>query len=135
MDQARRPLIEVEYAHNGDRLLALLRRQHPDYHPILNIAKIAHDAEVRGGPDGEPNLELALKAHTTVLRYIEPELKSVEVTVGNQNRRTINVSLFEDDEVGAAQQVEQRRNLAVSRIIDAELADEAPVEEPAESGA
>ena len=95
-----RPEVEMEFRHNGDRLLRLLQRHHPDYHPIVNIAKIAHQAEISGGGSegANPNPELALKAHTTILRYIEPELKSVEVTIEKKNTRIIEVSLFDDNE-------------------------------------
>ena len=112
MGHAARPLIEVEYGHNGDRLLALLRQRHPDYHPILNIASIAHQAE------SEQDLELALKAHSTVLRYVEPELKSVEVKDRRSDRRVVSVSLFEDDE---EQRVERAPAPIAIGVIEGEL--------------
>ena len=121
-----RPLVELEFNHNGDRLLHLLRKQHPDYHPILNIAKIAHEAETTGGgPEGNlPNRELALRAHTTVLRYVEPELKSVEVTIGNKNNRVIEVSLFDDAEPAKNLIKSLEEAEATSMVIDAELTGE-----------
>lgn len=86
-----RPVLEKEFRHNGERLLDLLRSQHPDYHPILSIARIAHNC------DGDPELlETALKAHSTILKYVEPEIKSVEVNVNRDDGRVIEVSLFSD---------------------------------------
>jgi hypothetical protein len=121
-----RPKVELEFSHNGDRLLHLLRQQHPDYHPILNIARIAHNAEITGGgPDGDqPNPELALKAHTTVLRYVEPELKSVEVTIGKKDPRIIEVSLFDDSE--PAKDLVKSLEVAeeFSMVVDGELIDD-----------
>lgn len=102
-----RPTLEVEYAHNGERLLRMLQTQHPDYHPILAIARLAHDAMQggkfislggeEGGVQEVPDRELALRAHTTILRYVEPELKTVEANLIKDDSRVIEVSLFEEE--------------------------------------
>jgi hypothetical protein len=95
-----RDMVELDHKHNGERLLRMLQKQHPNYHPLLSIAKIAHDAEVgydQGDGVDVPNLELALRAHQTVLRFVEPELKSIEVKVEKKDTRTINVRLFEEN--------------------------------------
>lgn len=109
---ASQPLVEVEHRHNGERLLEMirLRAQKPDYHPLVSIAKLGIAAEA--DPESQ---DLALKAHTTVLRYIEPELKSVEVANANKRGRTIEVSLFDDTPREVAQ-IEHTR----SNVIDVE---------------
>jgi hypothetical protein len=84
------PVIERVFKHNGERLLDMLRRQHPEYHPIVSIARIAHAAE-----DAQDS-ELALRAHATVLKYVEPELKAIEIKDNLRERRTIEVSLFRE---------------------------------------
>ncbi len=58
----------------------------------MSIARIAHAAE----QSEDPQLDLALRAHATILKYVEPELKSVEVNVSQEDRRTIEVRLFEE---------------------------------------
>lgn len=127
--QMPRPTVEYEYAHNGEKLLRLLQKQHPDYHPILAIAKLAHQAMDAGfeeyTAEGKQYMskkpDLALRAHTTVLRYVEPELKSVEITLNRDKGRTIEVSLF-DDEVHQKRVMEERRLSAnVSNVLDLEL--------------
>lgn len=95
-------LIEVEPRHNGERLLRLLQKRFPEYHPILHIADIAHKAEAgievitEDGIEVRPDLRLALSAHQTVLQYVEPSLKSVDVKIEKKDERVINVRLFED---------------------------------------
>lgn len=130
-----RPTVELEFAHNGEKLLRLLQRQHPDYHPILSIAALAHKAET-GFPEMHPETghmvdvpkpDLALRAHATVLRYVEPELKSVEVTLNKDRGRTIEVTLF-DDEVHTKNVAEERRLAGrVENVLEAELMPEEKV--------
>lgn len=126
-------VLEVEFKHNGERLLRMLHAQHPNYHPLISIAKIAHDAENLVDEEGRPNYEIALRAHQTVLRYVEPELKSVEVKVEKVDTRTINVRLFEDvkdvtdvsesnrEALQAGDTGRKLLNDMVDRIIDAEV--------------
>lgn len=118
-----RPAVEYDFKHNGERLLHLIRQRYPDYHPIMAIAQIAHDA----AEGEEPDLPTALRAHTTVLAYVEPSLKSVEVNVVEDRNRTINVSLFEevpsipDSEALAAKLAEDRKlAIGMGAIIDVE---------------
>lgn len=110
-----RPQLEYEFNHNGERLLRMLQQHHPEYHPIVSIARIAHAAE-----EAE-ELETALKAHATVLRYVEPELKAIEISLADKNRRTIEVSLFEEvvDESRKQDELETRQR--IEHAIDAEL--------------
>lgn len=134
----RNDVIEIDHKHNGERLLRMLQAQHPNYHPLLSIAKIAHTAEAGYEEDEEgnivPNLELALRAHQTVLRFVEPELKSVEVKVERKDTRTINVRLFEEPVITvedtsplAAKGLDDGRREVrslVNQIIDAEVIEE-----------
>lgn len=110
-----RPQLEYEFNHNGERLLRMLQKHHPEYHPIVSIARIAHAAE-----DAE-ELETALKAHATVLRYVEPELKAIEISLADKNRRTIEVSLFEEVVDKRRDQDEIDRQERIGHVLDAEL--------------
>ena len=52
-------------------LLALLQEKYPGYHPVVEMAKIAHD----------PNSPMELKAqmHKEVSQYVEPKRRAVDV--------------------------------------------------------
>jgi len=54
----------------GEKVLALLQEEYPSYHPLIGVAKIAHETE---------DERLQFDCHKTLCRYVEPELKSVEV--------------------------------------------------------
>ncbi|MCZ2112264.1 MAG: hypothetical protein LC131_00220 [Anaerolineae bacterium] len=70
-----------------DALLSLIQSHYPGYHPLIAIAHIAHndDAELR----------LQYDCHRTIAKYIEPELKSLEVKAEINGARRVQVSLFE----------------------------------------
>lgn len=55
----------------GERVLELLRETYPGYHPLIGVAKIAHTTD-------DPRLEF--DCHKTLSRYVESELKAVEVS-------------------------------------------------------
>lgn len=52
-------------------LLALLRERYPNYHPVLEMAKIAHETDDPG---------LAAQMHKEIAQYVEPKLKAMELT-------------------------------------------------------
>lgn len=52
-------------------LLALLREKYPNYHPVLEMAKIAHETA---------DVSLAAQMHKEIAQYVEPKLKAVELT-------------------------------------------------------
>ena len=70
-----------------EALLSLIHSHYPGYHPLVAIAHIAHneDAELR----------LQYDCHKTIAKYIEPELKSLEVKSEITDARRVSVSLFE----------------------------------------
>lgn len=53
------------------QVLQMIQRKHPEYHPLLELAKI--------GLDEGTDVRLRVDCHKTIVRYCEPELKSVEV--------------------------------------------------------
>jgi len=55
----------------GERVLELLQEKYPEYHPLIAVAKLAHSTE---------DERLEFDCHKTLSRYVEPELKSVEVS-------------------------------------------------------
>lgn len=70
-----------------DQLLGMLQSQFPNYHPLISIAKIAHH--------GDADLKLQFECHKTIAKYVEPELKTVEVKGEITGRHRVSVSLFE----------------------------------------
>lgn len=53
-------------------LLARLQRDFPNYHPILELTKIANDPEA--------DIKDRLHANKEVAKYVEPQLKAIEHT-------------------------------------------------------
>lgn len=68
-------------------LLAMIRTKHPDYHPIMAIADLAHETD--------SDAELRFRCHATILKYVEPELKSIEVKGAVGDEPVLRISLFE----------------------------------------
>jgi|AntRauTorcE11898_2_1112593.scaffolds.fasta_scaffold00952_4 hypothetical protein len=73
---------------NGDHLLAMIRREYPEYHPLVSIARIAHRDDA--------DLKLQFECHKTISKFIEPELKSVENKGGQDDQRRVVISMFPD---------------------------------------
>jgi hypothetical protein len=107
--------LDVQPEHSGTRLLRMLQQRHPEYHPAMSIADLAHTAEEE---------ELRFKCHSTLLKYVEPELRSVQIQADVKETRTIRVSLFETiehtDNKKELQAIEEAKSQAPSlpSIID-----------------
>lgn len=86
----------------SNELLTAIQARFPNYHPLIAIAEIAHHE----GAD----LELKFQCHKTIAKYIEPELKAVEVRTDNNDRSLVKVSLFEDVEDAEIVQSPQLEN-------------------------
>lgn len=70
-------------------ILGMIQKEFTAYHPLLSIARIAHHE----GAD----LKLQFDCHRTIAKYVEPELKSLEVKGEVTGRHRVQVSLFGDD--------------------------------------
>lgn len=68
-------------------LLALLQEKYPGYHPVLEMAKIAHETE---------DMALAAQMHKEVAQYVEAKRKAIEVT--GEDGAAIRVVLSKGDE-------------------------------------
>lgn len=75
----------------GQALASLLHKEFPGYHPLVSIARIAHHQDA--------DLRLQFECHKTIAKYIEPELKSVEVKSEENVTKRVKVSLFDYEEV------------------------------------
>jgi hypothetical protein len=60
----------IDRLRQGDKVLALLQEEYPEYHPLIGVARIAHSTE---------DERLQFDCHKTLCEYVEPKLKSVEV--------------------------------------------------------
>lgn len=113
-------------ASRRDLLLGMIQKEFPSYHPLISIARIAHH--------GDADLKLQFECHKTIAKYVEPELKSLEVKGEITGRHRVSVSLFEPAEAvpvggsvleGTATRVlesGQCRELPGGAVIDAEPA-------------
>jgi len=70
-----------------ETLLGMIQAEFPSYHPLIAIARIAHL--------GDADLKLQFECHRTIAKYVEPELKSLEVKGEINGRHKVSVSLFE----------------------------------------
>lgn len=76
------------------RALDLVQSEFRDYHPLIALARMAHNPAVLGDP------KLELEVHKSILPYVQPKLASFEVKEeGSADDRRVIVSLFEDVEV------------------------------------
>lgn len=73
--------------HNGTRLLRMIQKRHPEYHPAKSLADLAHKEGI--------DEDLQFRCHSTLLKYVEPELRSVQIQADVKETRVIRVSLFE----------------------------------------
>jgi hypothetical protein len=72
-------------------LVTMLHAEFPNYHPLLSIARLAHHEDA--------DLRLQFECHKTIAKYIESELKSVEVKGDIREEKVVRVSLFDVDDV------------------------------------
>lgn len=91
------------------QVLDVIRQFYPDYHPLVSIAHIAHDTV------SDPRLRF--DCHRVIAKYVEPELKSLEVRGTFTETRRVSVSLFDESEILDATLVEPAR--LVNQAIDA----------------
>lgn len=82
-------------------VLDAIRRYYPDYHPLVSIAHIAHSEE--------SDQRLRFDCHRVIAKYVEPELKSLEVKGSFTETRRVSVSLFDESEIVDATLVEPAR--------------------------
>ena len=68
-------------------LVTMLHAEFPNYHPLLSIARLAHHEDA--------DLRLQFECHKTIAKYLEPELKSVEVKGEIREEKVVRVSLFD----------------------------------------
>ena len=72
-------------------LVTMLHAEFKNYHPLLRIARIALNENA--------DLHLQFECHKTIAKYIEAELKSVEVKSDVREDRVVRVSLFDVEDV------------------------------------
>lgn len=89
-----------------EQLLGMIQKEFPSYHPLLSIARIAHSDQA--------DLKLQFECHKTIAKYVEPEIKSIEVKGELGHRHKVSVSLFEPVEAG------------FTPVLEGELVKEAP---------
>lgn len=94
----------------GERVLSLINEHYPQYHPIIGLAKIAHTTQ---------DEQLEFNCHKALARYVEPELKSVEVSQAPPESELLRV-IFEDEDVLLPSQTKPAlEKLPVEELLDA----------------
>jgi hypothetical protein len=73
--------------------LDLVQREFRDYHPLVSLARLAHDPRVIDDP------RLEIDVHKAILPYVAPKLASVEVTEVNPDDRRVVVTLFDEMQI------------------------------------
>lgn len=88
-------------------VLSAIQMHYPDYHPLVAIAHLAHSN------DADVDARLKFDCHRTIAKYVEPELKSLEVkgTIGEHRR--VTVSLFDENAEVADAEIVQPKQLEV----------------------
>jgi hypothetical protein len=81
--------IMLPTAPKQNHIVTLLQKEFPGYHPLLSIARIAHKEGV--------DVQLQFDCHKVIAKYIEPELKSIEMSGNVSNERRVSVSLFDPE--------------------------------------
>ena len=71
---------------NKKALILLLQAKYPGYHPVMEMAAIAHDMN--------NSIEMRANMHKEVASYIEPKRKAVEVTGSDGNELTVKVMKY-----------------------------------------
>jgi len=94
----------------GERILLLLQEQHSGYHPLIGIADIAHSTQ---------DERLKFDCHKALSRYVEPELKSTEISMAPDDANKLLV-VFEDAVVPTLEHKESDR-LPVDEILDGQF--------------
>lgn len=79
-----------------ERILEMLQGKFPEYHPLMALAEMAHDAQI------EPRVRA--DCHKSIAKYVEPELKSVEVKGDvKSDLGVLRVILHGDDDDGSGE--------------------------------
>lgn len=91
-------------------VLSAIQQFYPDYHPLVAIAHIAHKQDV------DPRLEF--DCHRVIAKYVEPELKSLEVKGTITDARRVSVSLFDDSDVVDVEIVQPKQLQVSNQSVD-----------------
>lgn len=67
-------------------ILSMIHQEYPEYHPLLSIARLAHTTD---------DEKLEFDCHKTIAKYVEPELKSLELKAPKDEHRRVRVTLFD----------------------------------------
>lgn len=79
----------VQVKSPAQQALDLIQREHPNYHPLVSLARLAHRADVI------EDAKLEFEVHKAILPYVTPKLSSIEVKNESKDERRVIVSLFE----------------------------------------
>lgn len=67
----------MENTEAGNNILRMIREKHPNYHPLLSLADIALEEDEDGNLMHD--VKVRVDCHKVITKYVESELRSVEV--------------------------------------------------------
>lgn len=79
-------------------LLARLRREFPNYHPVVEMARVANDME--------NDTQTRFNANVQVAKYVVPQLRAVEHSGSIDGHTTVTVKAITDEEWAALAKLE-----------------------------
>lgn len=94
-------MLPVKSSQNS-ALISLLHAEFPNYHPLISIARIAHHESA--------DLKLQFECHKVIAKYVEPELKSVEVKTNVSDAKKVKVSLFDVEDVQDVEVIQETQS-------------------------
>lgn len=92
----------------SNHILEMIQSKYPGYHPLMSIAEIAHAID----PNVTP--ELRFQCHKTIAKFIEPEMKSIQVS-NTDNSRRVTISMFGEEDAEVIDIVNDSRPLVTVR--------------------
>lgn len=92
-----------------ERLLGMIQKKYPNYHPVVAMADLAHTSI---------DHEIQLQCHKAIAKFVEPELRSVEIK-GEGLGNTVNIITMnaEGKERNLMEEMADRRQQML-RVID-----------------
>lgn len=72
-------------------IMDMIQREYPNYHPLVSLARIAHN------PDAD--LTTQFQCHKEIAKYLEPTMKAIDVTTNEPKQTQVRVTLFDVEDV------------------------------------
>lgn len=87
----------LEDSGQKSKILEMIQKKHPGYHPLVSLAEIALEDDVNGEPLHD--VKVRVDCHKVITKYVEPELRSIEIQ-GNVSADfgLLRVTILDDED-------------------------------------